>query len=243
MSGIRNGRSGIRRPGPVVPSGPPPPFSNWQFSHRFNGVDGATTFSNDEIGGLALTASGTGSALTTATVLEGTSSLTLTGAGQVSITSSSAFVFAASTPFTVACKFRTPAVAALQVLLSRWRLAAFKSWHLQITAAGALRFMMSAAGTLDSYILNSADGVVLPDTNYEVMVDRDASNNVRIYLNGVMVAKSTTAITSFDSAMVFWIGGDRASDGSALDRFTGIVDDVRISNVAAACGSDAGYTP
>ena len=76
---------------------------------------------------------------------------------------------------------------------------------------------------------------------YHFAFDRDASNVARIYVDGVMVVKTTSYTANITG------GSAPLSVGSLLPGFSGFdvwghIDEVRITKGVARYGSDAGYT-
>ena len=97
-----------------------------------------------------------------------------------------------------------------------------------------LRFYYSTTGT-DALVVQ---GAFTPTLNqwYHVAVDRDASNLIRLYLNGAVIASATASASFFPSPRTLYV----ANDGNLSRGFPGYVDEVRISRVARYGGA---FTP
>lgn len=202
---------------------------------NFEGANNATSFLTEE--GRTVTCS-SGAKLTTTSPLDGTSSLLLGGSAQrASIGDSSAWTFSAA--FSILAQIRASSLAATGDIVSQYAASsAQRSFEFQVSAAGALIFKYSFDGNATSTLSSSA-GLILANTTYEVAVDRDASNALRLYIDGAMVAKATVSsgLKNSGQALVF---GNNASSNTP---FVGRIDKARIWNGYYFCGSDSGYTP
>lgn len=78
-----------------------------------------------------------------------------------------------------------------------------------------------------------------PGQWYYLSVDRDASNVLRVYVDGVMVSK-TTGFTSVMSSTASVNMGRWQNDSSIY--LDGYLDDIRVTKGVARYGSDAGFT-
>lgn len=76
-----------------------------------------------------------------------------------------------------------------------------------------------------------------PGQWHNITVDRDASNVLRIYVDGTMVVKTT----GYNEV----VGGSSASLwlGTGDSYFNGRIDEIRLTNGVARYASDAGFTP
>jgi hypothetical protein len=72
---------------------------------------------------------------------------------------------------------------------------------------------------------------------YHIAADRDASNVLRLYVNGAVVASATVAATFFNSTRVLYIG----NEGGTLSLWQGQIDEVRITKGVARYGG--AFTP
>lgn len=78
------------------------------------------------------------------------------------------------------------------------------------------------------------------NTWYHIACDRDASDVIRLYINGVMGGKAAYAFNIANTADPLTIG-TRYGGASSYD-FNGWVDEVRITKGVARYASDAGFT-
>lgn len=96
-------------------------------------------------------------------------------------------------PFCIQCKFRLTAInTAYQAgVIARWHDTdtTQRSWGLWIWNDGKIQFSISNDGTdTNVYWLTSAPGLVQMNRNYHVAVERNAANQITIYLDGIAVA-------------------------------------------------------
>ncbi len=89
--------------------------------------------------------------------------------------------------------------------------------------AGTLAFFYSTTGTDNP----SVAGSYAPTTNtwYHLAADRDASNVLRVYANGAVVASATVSATIFPSTQSCLVG----NDGNFNRNFPGRLDEIRIT--------------
>lgn len=110
-----------------------------------------------------------------------------------------------------------------------WSLYVFADsvgWNVSTTGADNLQDMLSAAAT------------VTVNQWQHVAVDYDGSK-YRLYVNGVMVASSTTARNIYHPAQNLAIGSN--SNKSAW-QFNGYIDEVRVTKGVARYASDSGFS-
>jgi hypothetical protein len=223
---------------------PPAPFA-WLVNWTFEGAHGATTFPADVIAGVGVSGIA-GAQLTIVNPLEGLSSLLLDGSTQSAFASDNDFWYLGTGQFAIRLRFNIGTVGALSVLLSQFRaLNGSRAWRFSITALSAINFLWSVDGIVTAGTLASVDGAITAGVDYEAMVTRDADGFVRIYLNGVMVAKSGAAVTSnirqVTTSLRF--GCDSDSANVTTNFLEGGLDLVSINNIASPNYGDAGYTP
>jgi hypothetical protein len=108
------------------------------------------------------------------------------------------------------------------------------SWWLG-SIGGGLGFVYSSNGT--SSTTASATWTPTLNTWMHIAVDRDASNTVRVYRDGVVLVASTVAVTLFASAQPLAVG----NDGFASRGTPGYIDEVRVTKGAALYGG--AFTP
>lgn len=79
-------------------------------------------------------------------------------------------------------------------------------WNLQTTTAGALAFTYSLDGATSTAV--SAAYTPTLGQWIHIAADRDASNVVRVYVNGAVHASATAAATLYPSSRAFYLGND-----------------------------------
>jgi hypothetical protein len=240
-------RGGAMRGGvmnePVEPPVPPP--YEWLAQWTFEGADGSTTLPADLIGGKTISALA-GAALSTTTPLEGVSSLLLDGVDDSAVVGDNDMWFLSTNQFGIMIKFNVTSVGALQILLSQFRaLNGSRAWRMSVTALGAINFLWSVDGIVTAGTVASANATISAGVNYEALVTKDTDGYIRLYLNGVMVAKSGAPVTSVirQAATSLRFGCDSDSANVTTNFLGGRIDDVRINNIASPNYGDAGYTP
>jgi hypothetical protein len=110
------------------------------------------------------------------------------------------------------------------------------SWVLRFNSSGNLQFSYST----DGFNSTSVTGTTSLSTNtwYHVAIDRDGSNNIRLYLDGIVVGGPTAAAaTFFNSNRVLRLG----NHGSSGATWIGQLDDMRITKGVARYGG--AFTP
>lgn len=121
----------------------------------------------------------------------------------------------------------------LRGIVNQWAglgtLAWWFGWYL-----GGLTFFYSSDGSNSS----SVGATYSPSLNdwVHVAVDRDATNTIRVYGNGVVLASGVVATSFFDSANALCIGST-----SNANRWLGQIDEIRITNGLAQYGG--AFTP
>ena len=129
-----------------------------------------------------------------------------------------------------------PSTSGKKAILANWG-AGLASWWLGLeNTTNKLTFYMSVDGTAQTVTLDYAV-TWAAGTWYHVAVDRGGSNVVRLYLDGAVVASTTSAIDLFYTlAQNTRIGQD--NDGSP---FGSVIDEVRVSKgIARYAGA---FTP
>jgi hypothetical protein len=138
--------------------------------------------------------------------------------------------------FTVEAQaFWTSNAAVAQSIFGRFQGASNLGWELNKTAAGLLSFFYSTTGT-DSPSVGAAFTPTL-NTWYHVAADRDASNVLRVYVNGAIIASATVSSAFFVTSLALSIG----NDGNATRGFPGRLDEIRITKGTAQYGG--AFTP
>jgi len=199
---------------------------------HFDGTNGSTTFTDVSPSVHVLTAGTT--SVTTSNPKFGTGSLASTGSLLSVGAPNSDFNFG-SGQFTVECfGLFTSAPSGAQILVGQFQGASNLGWDFG-TNAGSLLFFYSTTGA-DSPSVGAAFSPTL-NTWYHLAVDRDASNVLRVYVNGAVITSSTVSATLFASTLSVAIG----NDGNTTRRFPGQIDEIRISKGIAQYGGP--FTP
>ncbi len=210
-----------------------PYFSSVKLLCHFDGANGQTT-TVDSSGAAHAITSYASTSLSTAQAKFGTSSSPSSGtsrwytadsadwafgSGQFTI---DAFVYFSNAPGSNTCGVVTQ-------WISNGNLGFFFG-----VVGGALNFYYSTNGS-DNPNVGAAWTPAL-NTWYHIAVDRDASNVLRVYLNGAVWASATVSAALYDSSSILDIAGNSATTG-----ISGYVDEVRITKgVARYAGA---FTP
>jgi hypothetical protein len=218
------GRFGLN----VVPGDPY--FSSVVYLSGYEGADGSTTIVDEATAKIA-TAVGNAQ-IDTAQFKFGSSSLLLDGNGDyLSIADSPDWTLGLG-QFTIEGWFRFAATPTNAVLIARWT-NGFAFWF----EAGNLYFRNAPTNDSTKYAWAPA-----LNTWYHIACDRNASNVFRIYVDGVMQAKTASFPTNIiGSGIVMAVGSLRPGGFTTYD-LNGWVDDVRITKGVARYASDSGYT-
>jgi hypothetical protein len=123
-----------------------------------------------------------------------------------------------------------------EVILAQWT-SGNQGWALKWDSTNVLAFRYSTTGS-DSNIVGALPSSPALSTGsyHHVAVDRDASNVVRVYLDGVVIASATVSATIFASTTSLTAG----NDGGLASKFPGTIESLKISNVARYGGA---FTP
>ena len=202
----------------------------YQVALNFEGVD-----ISDE-GGNVWTVVG-GAALVSDWAQFGTQSLRLDGAGdRITTPDSDAFHFGTGT-FTAELWVRFATAATNAFLIGQWgATVAEQGWRLYLNG-GVLEFnFRDTGGTLRTVSAAWAPSAL---TAYHVAVCRDASNVVRIFINGVLLVSATRAENMQNATATLNIGGE-VSTGAGYD-LNGWVDGVGVAKGSALF--TAAFTP
>jgi hypothetical protein len=200
---------------------------------HFDGTSGSTVF-NDTGGYHTLTP--TSVTVSTAAPKFGTGSGDFTASSSAQIVvggAASDFNFGAG-PFTIEAwaYFTSAPSGGYQTIVSQW--GASTSWWFGLDS-GALFFIYSFNGSSTATI----SGAFTPTLNtwYHLACDRDASNVVRVYINGVVAASATVAGALFASTLPCALGFAVAG----LPAIPGRLDEARITVGLAQYGG--AFTP
>lgn len=208
-----------------------PNFANVVLLCHFDGVDQQTTTVDSS--SFHRTVGLTGSKLVTASAKFGASSLTQ-GVGQyANIADSADWDFGAG-QFTVeAFVYPTATISGSRAIVVQWSGGNF-AWFFGFNG-NTLNFFYSTTGA----DFPTVTGAYTPTLNQwiHIAADRDASNVLRIYVDGVVIASATVSSTFFNSTTFLQIG----NDGTTTKNFVGNIDEVRITKGVARYGG--AFTP
>lgn len=214
-----------------------PNFASVVLLLHCDGANASTTLADSSSSHKSVTSNGQHK-LTTAQAKFGSASFdcTTSGGGTGQTPDSADWLFGAG-QFTVEAWVRTTlAISGQRVIVGQWAATAGGqlSWVLRFNT-GVLDFGYSTTGA-DSFFVTATYSPTLNQWTH-FAADRDASNVLRLYVDGVVVASGTAAATFFNSTQPLYIG----NDGAATRAFTGQIDEVRVTNgVARYAGA---FTP
>ena len=202
---------------------------------HFDGTNGQTTTTDATASAIPLTMQSC--VLSTSSPKFGTACLDLSAGGTTSCvlaSDRSSWYFGAG-QFTVEAwvRFSTLPGSNTQGIVTQWGFSSSLGWWFGMFS-GSLAFYYSTTGTDNPNI--GAAWTPTINTWYHLAADRDASNVLRVYIDGVVLASATVAATFFDSTRTLKIGNDE-NNGR---RLTGQIDELRISNNAMYGGA---FTP
>jgi hypothetical protein len=223
---------------------PPPSDPNWANVKLLMGFEGANASIGspgmDDISSAAHgTASGGNasfSAINTAQQKFGSSSLYLSG-NSIWFGDSADWAFGSGT-FTIETFIRPTSIGSMQFLVCQFgAIAPNLGWVLYMNASGTLGWNVSTTGS-DNLNDMTSSGALSNGVWRHVCVDYDGTK-YRMYLDGAMVASSTTARTIYHPSQNLGIGSN--SNQSAFE-FQGYMDELRITKGVARYASDSGFT-
>lgn len=216
-----------------------PTFSNVKLLAGFNGANGATSYTEESAS--ARTATFIGNAqLSTGNAIYGGAAALFDGAGD-SITFADADDFSLGNgPFVIQFSANLASLPTNTAFINQWNSSANqRSFAVDRASSGKIQFAYSVTGAATISAL-SADFFPVVNHVYRFMVERDTSNNVRIYQDGIMIGKANIGSASFfDSNQPVRIGGLTGFTGYALN---GVIDEVRIVKGQQLWGSDERFT-
>ncbi|MER9196406.1 LamG domain-containing protein [Mesorhizobium australicum] len=208
-----------------------PYFANVVLLLGFEGTNGATATTDESLSAHAMSFQGNAQ-IDTSQKKMGTASLLLDGtADYLTFPATNDLLFSTGT-FTIEGFFRFSATPTNCILLTSWG-GGWAFWF----ESGKLYFR-------DGNLHDSGQYTWSPTLNtwYHIAVDRDASNVIRIYVDGVMQVKTTGY--NYDipvSATSPAIGSLRNGGFTGFD-FNGWMDEIRVTKGVARYGSDGGLT-
>lgn len=220
-------------------AGGDPSFASVVCLAAFDGADAATSFSDESPSAHGAFTFTSDAQLDTAQKKFGTASLLLDGnQDRVSLANSDDWDFGAG-KFTVEGFIRIANLAtnAIQELVNHWDGSGQKTWAFGADVSGNnIQFVYTSNGSTETTIAGAFTWVA--DTWYHIVVDRDASDDIRLYVDGVVKAGPTaTAVTLFDSTADLEIGAVFGTNNE-LD---GWIDELRITKGVARYGG--AFTP
>lgn len=201
----------------------------------FNGIDGATTSTDESSSAKTLTFVGNAQIDTSQSKFGG-SSLLLDGSGdRVTLADSDDWQLGAtkSSPWTIECWVRW------NILDSSNRGIMGQNTSLGWTLTGAstigeVAFASSNIGTITTSGASMTTGIW-----YHIAVDHDATGKIRIYVNGVMRGSATPGNSAIaNDSNLLTIGAQ--SDAGNVD-MNGWIDEIRITKGVARYASDSGF--
>lgn len=212
----------------------------------FEGADAATTTTDESPDARTVTFT-SNAQLDTAQFKFGVSSLLLDGTDDIiTVPDSTDWDFTGQ--FTIECFFRVPNTTggtARTLIAKRNALSSNISWDLSfgvgiVGANSTITFELSTDGSSIVHTVSAtAINLLAVNTWYHIAVDRDGSDKIRVYLDGVMrTSKLSASGTPFNSTNALSIGG-RANTGQP---HPGWIDEVRITSGVARYASDGGFT-
>lgn len=223
-----------------------PHFANVAFLCSFDGADAATSATDDSSDARTITFNGTAQ-LDTAQFKFGTASLLTDGSDGSFVSIPDHADWAMAGEFTIEAWIRfatTPDSAGEHIIGQRGDNGAF-SWSLYIADSGVAEtahFRFSTDGSTETHAVGSTDLNFSVDTWYHLCAERDSSNKIRLYWDGVMVGSKTSATgTAFNSAVTLRLG-QNSRTATDKEMFSGWIDEPRITIGTARYASDSGFT-
>ena len=217
------------------PGAADPYFGSVVYLSGYEGADTSTT-TIDEAKGKTVTSVGNAQ-IDTAQKKFGASSLLLDGTGDYVTLADHADWDLGTDPFTIEGWFRFSSLPSPLnvVLLGQWSVSAPEGWILWLL--GGQMFLRTSGNT------DTTQYFFTPTVNtwYHIAIDREAPNIIRLYVDGVMRAKTTGITYNLSGSVGALSIGSLLPSYSGFD-FPGWVDEVRITKGVARYASDAGYT-
>ena len=198
-----------------------------------DGTNGSATFTDVSASAHSLTATTTTVSTTTPKFGTGCASLAASSSRLNASTGLTDFNFG-SGQFTVeAWVYFTRTITGTQMVLSQWNTSQ-QCWAFTMNA-GSLAFFYSTTG-VDAPNVSAV--YAPPATTWiHLAADRDASNVLRVYVNGAVLASATVSAAFFASVAPFMVG----NDGTVSKGFPGNLDEIRIVKGTAMYGG--AFTP
>lgn len=225
-----------------------PDFASVLFLSGFEGVDGATTFTDESSHARTITTVGNAQA-DTAIKKYGDSGLLLDGTGDyLTIPDHADWEFAGE--FTLEAWVYISSAetnSTVVAIVAHDGNSSNLSYRLSITkhtATPSLQFGFSTNGStyVHSLVYGGSSSTIPTDTWLHVAIDRDGADKMRLWLDGVMRGSKLSATgTAFNSANALGIG----ATGTGNDALMGSLDEVRISSISryGDVHGDTTFTP
>jgi hypothetical protein len=211
-----------------------PYWNSVVFLAGYEGADGATSYS-EEKNSRAATFFGNAQ-LDTAQKKFGVSSLLLDGSGDY-LTYADHADWTPGATFTLEGWVRFNSVSGDQAFMSQWDgITGNASWWFALTGGSNLSYMAYNGGFNET----SASWTPSTGVQYHVAVDRDGSNKVRVYADGVMKGSMTLTGTVQGSSNPMSVG---RIDHPFPFYLNGWLDEWRYTQGVARYANDSGFTP
>lgn len=124
-----------------------------------------------------------------------------------------------------------------QFIVGQWENSGHLSW-LVYESSGTINLGVSTTGSNTFFDVVGSTALSTGGWRH-VCIDCDGAGTTRLYVDGAMDAKSTTARTLFTTpAIPFGIGGSSNTGGSPMN---GYVDELRITKGVARYHNDSGF--
>ena len=209
-----------------------PSFASVVLLLHFDGTNGQTTTVDSSTSAHAMTR--VASTLATAQQKFGTASTQISGTDGWTATDSADWAFG-SGAFTIEGFIYIDSApgASNRSFLHQWGGASDLGWFFGMIG-GSIAFYYSTTGTNNPNV--GAAWTPTLNTWYHVCVDRDASNVIRVYVDGVVKANATDGSALFNSTRILNFGGS-----GAFTATSGYYDEWRITKGVARYGG--AFTP
>jgi hypothetical protein len=203
-----------------------PYINNVSLLLHMDGSNGSTTFVDNSINTLAVTANGNAQVSTGQTKF-GSGSLLLDGTNDF-LTITSNVLFDLSGDFTIELFARFSSLATAQTVISRWG-SSQRCWLFTVDSSTSLTFATGNTGSIDQVITRTSPVTLNANTWYHFAATRSGST-VRIFVDGSQAGANGTATGNCTGTQSVKIGVN--GDGDVNDT-NGYVDDVRITKGVA----------
>lgn len=205
---------------------------------NFNGTNGSTTFTDEGPLGLAVTAFGNAQLSTTSPAF-GSASLRLDGTGdRISVANNAALQLGGG-QFTVECfvNLDSTPTGTDRLIVGLWRNSVL-SWIFVVRpTTRKIGWYWSTNGTSGTFTPESTNAIPLTTWTH-IAATRDASNHLRLFVNGVKGYDAVHAATYFAATDAMGIGGQLDGNGIMAASY---IDMLRIKK--GECLYTADFTP